>query len=86
MEPTPAADPGAPDPEVVKKAMKAFRKRMKLTRLNDESKLGRNPLTGGRASDVVAIMPPHLYPKEVWDELVRQGRLKEAGRGFYELP
>ena len=73
------------DPADLKRAMKAFRKRLKLTRLNEESKLGRNPLTSGKKSDVVAIMPPHQYPDVVWQELIRRGRLKDAGNGFYEL-
>ncbi len=73
------------DPADLKRAMKAFRKRLKLTRLNEESKLGRNPLTSGKKSDVVAIMPPHQYPDAVWQELIRRGRLKDAGNGFYEL-
>jgi hypothetical protein len=73
------------DPATLKRALKAFRKRLKLTRLNEESKLGRSPLTGGKHSDVVAIMPPHQYAPEVWQELVRRGRLKDAGGGFYEL-
>ena len=74
-----------PDPETIKHAMKAFRKRLKLTKLNEESKLGRNPLTTGRKSSVVGIIPPHEYAREVWQELVRQGRLRDAGGGFYEL-
>ncbi len=73
------------DPANLKRAMKAFRKRLKLTHLNEESKLGRNPLTSGKHSTVVAIMPPHQYGPEVWARLVEQGRLKDAGRGFYEL-
>ncbi len=73
------------DPADLKRAMKAFRKRLKLTRLNEESKLGRNPLTSGKKSDVVAIMPPRQYPDAVWQELIRRGRLKDAGNGFYEL-
>ena len=76
---------GKPDPATLKKAMKAFRKRLKLTRLDDESKLGYRPMTGGRKSDIVAIMAPYGYPKEVWDELVAQGKLKDGGGGFYEL-
>lgn len=72
-------------PETLKAAMKAFRKRLKLTHLNEESKLGRSPMTSGRQSQVMAIMPPHQYDKAVWDELVRQGKLKDAGRGFYQL-
>ncbi len=65
--------------------MRAFRKRLKLTKLDEESKLGRSPLTGGKKSTVVAIMAPYGYPQEVWDELVKQGKLKDTGRGFYEL-
>lgn len=73
------------DPATLKRALKAFRKRLKLTRLGEESKLGRSPLTSGKISQVVAIMPPHQYPREVWQELVRVGRLRDSGRGFYEL-
>ena len=82
------AEPNAsdkPDAATLKKAMKAFRKRLKLTRLDDESKLGQRAMTSGRKSDIVAIMAPYGYPKEVWDELVAQGKLKDGGRGFYEL-
>jgi hypothetical protein len=74
-----------PDPAVLKRAMKAFRKRLKLTRLDQESKLGRSPLTGGKKSAIVAIQAPYGYDQEVWQELVKQGKLKDAGRGFYEL-
>ncbi|MHC4767158.1 MAG: hypothetical protein ACYTEI_00430 [Planctomycetota bacterium] len=80
-----AHPPDGLDPATLKRALKAFRKRLKLTHLNEESKLGRSPLTGGKHSDVVAIMPPHQYPPEVWQELVRLGRLKDTGSGFYEL-
>ena len=73
------------DPQVHKRAMKAFRKRLKLTRLDEESKLGRSPLTGGRSSGVVAITPPNQYPIAVWEELVKQGKLKKSGTGFYAL-
>ena len=65
--------------------MKAFRKRLKLTKLDDESRLGHKAMSSGRTSAVVAIMPPREYPQAVWDELVKQGRLKSAGGGFYEL-
>jgi len=86
MTDEPAAENKAPlDPAELKRAMKAFRKRFKLTLLNEESKLGRNPLTSGKKSDVVAIMPPNQYPDAIWKELVVRGRLKDAGNGFYEL-
>jgi hypothetical protein len=86
MTDEPPAESDSPlDPAELKRAMKAFRKRLKLTKLNEESKLGRNPLTSGKKSDVVAIMPPHQYPDAIWQELVARGRLKDAGNGFYDL-
>ncbi len=73
------------DPQVQKRAMKAFRKRLKLTRLDEESKLGRSPLTGGKSLGTMAITPPRQYPPAVWEELAKQGKLKRAGTGFYTL-
>lgn len=82
----PAATPAAvPSADELKKAMRAFRKRLKLTRLNDESKLGRSPMTSGKQSDVVAIMPPHGFRPAIWETLVAQGKLRHTGRGFYEI-
>jgi hypothetical protein len=65
--------------------MKAFKKRLKLTRLDHESKLGVGPLSGGRPSQIVAITPPNQYPRKVWETLAERGRLKKAGQGLYEL-
>jgi len=76
---------GSPAPEELRNALKAFKKRLKLTRLDDESSLGRGPLSGGKSSGIVAITPPHQYPRAVWDQLVAQGRLKYAGQGMYQL-
>jgi hypothetical protein len=75
----------APTPEQLKQALKAFRKRLKLTRLDAESNLGGGPLSSGRDSGIVAVTPPQQFPQAVWDELVRRGKLKPAGRGTYEL-
>jgi len=72
-------------PQYLKQAMKAFKKRLKLTRLDDESGLGGGPFSGGRASGIVAIQPPNQYPREVWDKLVELGRLRHVGGGLYEL-
>jgi hypothetical protein len=93
--PQPAGEPAPVGPAMrgsdpnsaatLQSAMKAFRKRLKLTRLDEESKLGRNPLSSGKRSAIVAIMPPREFPRAVWDELVRQGKLRSAGSGFYEL-
>jgi hypothetical protein len=69
----------------LKKAYKAFKKRLKLARLDDESRLGRGAMSGGGSSGIQAIQPPNQYPKAVWDELVRQGKLRYVGHGLYEL-
>ncbi len=80
----PSSEADAPPAEELRKAMKAFKKRLKLARLDAESGLGKGPMSGGRDSGIVAITPPHQYPKAVWDELVRQGRLRYTGQGLYE--
>lgn len=74
-----------PDRATLKRALKAFRKRLKLQQLDDESRIGGGPFSGGRRSSVVAIQPPAGYPDEVWQELAIQGRLRDEGQGFYEL-
>jgi len=77
--------PAGPTKEQLKGAMKAFKRRLKLTRLDAESQLSKNPLSTGRGHGIVAIVPPVDFPQEVWDELVRQNKLKRAGQGLYEL-
>ncbi len=72
-------------PQYLKQALKAFKKRLKLTRLDEESTIGGGPLSGGRDSGIVAIQPPNQYPREVWEKLVEQGKLRRAGGGMYEL-
>jgi hypothetical protein len=42
-------------------------------------------MSSGRQSGIVGITPPNLYPREVWDELVRVGRLKKTRDGLYEM-
>jgi hypothetical protein len=84
MSTSDASAGNGPTPEELKRAFKAFKKRLKLTQLNEDSRISGNPLTGPR-SNVVAIVPPTEFPQEVWDALVRQGKLKKAGRGMYEL-
>ena len=75
------------EPERLKAAFTAFKKRFKLTKLDDESKLGgHRPTSGGKASGVVGIVPPREFPREVWEELARQGRIKDVGGGFYSMP
>jgi len=75
---------GGPTPQELKQALKAFRKRLKLTQLDEESKLGGGPLSHNRAR-IVAITPPNQFGPAIWEELVKQGKLKKAGGGMYEL-
>lgn len=71
--------------ETLKAAFKAFKKRLKLTRLDAESNLNYRPTSTGKTYDIVAITPPNQYPQEVWDELVKQGKLKATRHGTYEI-
>lgn len=77
--------PVAPTKEELKLAMKAFRKRLKLNRLDDESRMGYGPMSSGGKSGVIAIRPPDQYADTIWRELERQGKLKHAGGGLYQL-
>ncbi len=58
--------PARPSKEQLKQALKAFKKRLKLTRLDAESELSRSPLTSGKVSGIVAIVatikpPPRRF-------------------------
>jgi hypothetical protein len=87
MTDQPAPPPPPIPEEQLKSALTAFRKRLKFTRLDQESKLGAHrPMTGGKKSDVMGIVPPNQFPPAVWRELARLGRLKDMGGGFYGLP
>ena len=67
--------------EELKRAYKAFKKRLKLTRLDDES--GLSP--GSKTSRISGITPPNGFPPGIWDELVKQGKLKCEQIGIYSL-
>jgi hypothetical protein len=79
------SQPEPPHPGELKAAMKAFRKRLKLTCLDDQSRIAVGPMSSGRKSPIVGITPPDQFPEAVWKELVRQGKLKSSGNGMYEL-
>jgi hypothetical protein len=81
--PTPAAPPS---PETLKAAFAAFKKRWKLTKLDQESRIGHGPMSSGQKSLIAGIVPPDQFPLAVWEALADQGRLKRAGRGFYSMP
>ncbi|MSR56344.1 MAG: hypothetical protein EXS05_01555 [Planctomycetaceae bacterium] len=82
---SPPPPDGPLSPEKLKLALKAFKKRLKLTRLDAESRIGVGPMSSGSTWGIVAIMPPNQYPRAVWEELVKQGKLKNASQGMYSL-
>ena len=69
----------------LKRALGAFKKRIKAIRLDDESRLGHGPLSGSRREKVVSIQPPPGFGRAVWEELADLGYLKRDTVGFYEL-
>lgn len=71
--------------ETLQRAMKALKKRMKLTRLDDESKLGHDPMSKGGHSGIVAVKPPQQYPAEVWQALESKGRVRIDRHGLVEI-
>ena len=90
VPPAPAPDPGvaagAYSHDDKAAALRAFKKRLKLARLSDESRLGGRYTSGGRHSNIDAIEPPEDFPRDIWAALVAEGRLVDTGQGFYALP
>ncbi|MBN1436128.1 MAG: hypothetical protein JW936_03560 [Sedimentisphaerales bacterium] len=74
------------EPEVLRRALKAFKKTLKLARLDDESSLGRGSKDKSRGAGIVAIRAPEKYPQAVWDKLVELGKLRRVEAGLYQLP
>ena len=70
----------------LKRALKAFRRKLKNYRRDDESRLSRGYTTGGKSSTITAVEAPKEFPGPVWDKLIETGRLKRAGGGTLELP
>lgn len=79
------APAGGASPDEIRKALKAFKKRIKLARLDDESRLGHGAMSHGGPSGIQAIQPPREFPQAIWDELAKQGRIVYVGHGLYEL-
>jgi len=82
--PAPTTPPSFTAQEM-KGALKAFKKRLKVMRLDSESGKITGPLSSGRTSSIMAITPPHQFHRDIWDALVKEGRLKYEGHGIYEL-
>lgn len=78
-------DDGTFTKETLKRAMKALKKRMKLTRLDDESKLGHDAMSQGGSSGIVAVKPPEQYPTEVWQALEANQRIRIDRHGLCEI-
>ncbi len=75
----------ASDRAILKRAMKALRKRLKLARLDEESALSGRAMTDGKESTIVGVRPPEQYPAEVWQLLATQNRIHALGEDLYEL-
>ena len=75
--PSPNDPKASLDKENLKRAMRAFRRRLKIKAEHEDGRGG---------AQLLAIQPPNQYPKTVWDELVRQGQLLSEGSNFYRLP
>ncbi len=78
-----AVTPASFTNEQLENALRAFMKRLKVTRLDDQSKMTNRPMTDGKASSVDAIRPPDGFPGGIWLALVKAGKLKDMGGGFY---
>ena len=64
-----------------KRAFKAFKKRLKLARLDDQS--GLSP--GSKTSRIGGITPPAGHPPGIWEELAVEGKLRREGHNIYSL-
>lgn len=68
-----------------REAFKAFKKKIKSQQLDDDSRLGRSPLSSG-SNQIVAITPPSGHGREIWNELVRKGYLQHDGSLYALAP
>ncbi len=71
--------------EELKGALKAFRKKLRHLIAEEEARGGGKFGFGGRKSSIHGITPPYEFPREIWDELARQGKLKKEPQGLYSL-
>ena len=76
------------DKQMVKAAYKAFKKRLNITQLVQDSKWQHQQLTGGSTCTIVAINAPLDldFPPTVWNELVKLGRLNRTIDGLLAIP
>ena len=76
------------DKQMVKAAYKAFKKRLNITQLVQDSKWQHQQLTGGSTCTIVAINAPLDldFPPIVWNDLVKLGRLNRTRDGLLAIP
>lgn len=72
--------------ELFQDALRAYRKRVQLTRLDHESKPARSPLSSGRTRISMPSFHPNQYPPEVWQALARRGGLESTDQGLDKIP
>jgi hypothetical protein len=86
--PRPGSAPGAAPEvplDVMQDALRMFRKRLKLSQLDADSKLGHGPTSGTGQHRIQSMVPPRDFPAAVWEALVRAGKLRREGDGFYSI-
>ena len=85
IDPSQLAEP-AIDDATLRAALKGFKRRLKLVRLDDESRIDlRDPTTKGGSGEIAAIEPPRDWPGEVWTALAARGCLRRSGGGMFEF-
>lgn len=74
------------DDATLKSAFNAFKKRYKLWKLDQESRLGgHRPTSAGLNAAGVGIKPPDQFPLAAYQELAKQGRIKDMGGGYFAM-
>ena len=73
------------DVALLQEALRHFRKRLKLSQLDADSRLGHGPMSGTGQYRIQSMVPPRDYPHAVWEALVRAGKLRREGDGFYSI-
>lgn len=80
------ASGAAIDDATLKSAFNAFKKRYKLWKLDQESRLGgHRPTSAGLNAGGVGIKPPDQFPLEAYKALAKQGRIKDMGGGYFSM-
>jgi hypothetical protein len=73
------------DDHTLRSALKAFKKRLKASQLDEDSKLSNRALTGGGGARIQAIQPPNTFAMNVWHALAERGCIKREGAGLYRF-